>query len=1115
MNSRILVLLLGIITLATLLSAQEMVPYPNTNKIGLETQTKVYSSSRIAPEYAFTRTPIPLMTSYYDYMIGSYRGLPLQVIPNNAGGGYFMTYHGRRMPSSIRRVFYSYINSQGNIVDNSEISTEQAIEGYPTLAVDPVSGKPLYAWHGNYDADTQYEIKCAADAFLSGLSGLFTYQMIINNPTTITAPDGIVTTDNDFNWPTAVIGPSPIPGKRRIYVVTTNSVSHSLYPVENPYIAYADFNEADIENSNNFVWSYTSIPEQNQWNVDITWRRPFYDITCDNAGNLYYAGYHTAYESDGTTPINEPDLDVFICPNYGQGSWRRVSSSSHLNMWNPPTSPTDTTGYFVSLVTGQPYGDNGDIYFAIKNSGHLNVSMDNEGKLHICAIWALTNCDNHYYSNFQYVKEFVFDPQTETFTIKDICPQKDPADTFNTTFCPWDLEAPFGEVDEFSNIAPSNPLMVSDWPYPHWDDTAHDNTMQFHYNNIKITNANEQGMMAAVWQNSERARRFNKYGDYQYSAYENTPEIWISVSPDNGNTWSEPIILNNVETFELEGIKPMWVYPANFVKYVGMQGEHKIGKLGLMFYNDYTWGSNVINPPYHMNQDGGQVMFTELQIVFPAQPPTEDPFGEPIVLSSSMTVMAGVQINGDMASEGDVVAAYVNIDGIPQLRGKETVQVIDGVAGCLLQVYTETNGEIVYFKVWDASTNIVYFVEETLNSIVNGTIGEYPQDLFWLHAGTSRLQIINLQTGWNMISLNVHPESMDITDIFNDIMSSMVMIKSPDGVFVPDNPYNTLTSLADGKGYFVKVSSPCNLLVYGNAINLAQPINLNLGWNLIGYTPQITLNLVVALANIADHLIQIKGEEGVYEPNNPFSNLSILRPGKAYWIKVNTSCSLVYPPYGKQDVIYQPVLAYKKYGTPIVKTNSQTVLCSLNELAQEGDILAALVNGELRGLSSIKKNNGITGALINIFTEEAGEIIHFKLIKKDSETVFNLIPDLLSAPGEAIGNYAQGIYYNLTPDQNQVPEIKTALISAYPNPFTSSTSISLSMGKEKSSIQLNIYNLRGQKVKTLFEGTLESGIHNLIWDATDDKGRKVASGIYYCKLHSAGKSQLLKLLILK
>ena len=1115
MNSRILVLLLCIIALATILPAKEMAPYSYPNKIEIEPQTKVYSSSRIVPEYTFTRTPISIMTSYYDYMIGSYHSLPLQIIPDNAEGGYFMTYHGRRMASGTRRVFYSYISPQGEIIANNEISDQNLNEGYPTLAVDPVSGKPLYAWHGNFDADLEYEIKFASDAFLDGITGLFHYQIIFDNPIIIDPPDGPITYDNDFDWPTAVIGPSPIAGKRRIYVVATNSVTHSSYPVENPYIAYADFNEEDIEEGNDLVWSYTSIPELNQWNVDMNWRRPFHSITCDNSGNLYYAGYHTAYANDGITPINEPDLDVFICPNYGQGTWRRVSSSSHLNMWNPPTSPTDNTGYFVSPVTGQPYGDNGDIYFGINNSGHLNASVDNEGRVHVFAIWAFKNSDDYYYPNYQYVKEFIFNPQTETFTIKDICPQKDPADTFNTTFCPWDLEPPFGEVDEFSNIAPSNPLIVSDWPYPHWDDTAHSDAMQFHYNNCKITNANEEGMMAAVWQNSERARRFNKFGDMQYLAYANTPEIWIAVSPDNGNTWSEPIILNNVDTPQFAGLKPMWVYPANKIKYIGMQEGHKVGKLALMFYNDYTWGSNVITPPYHMNPDGGQVMFTELQIVFPVQLPTEDPFGEPIVLSSSMTVMAGVQINGVMASEGDVVAAYVNVNGVPQLRGKETVQVIDGVAGCLLQVYTETNGEIVYFKVWDASTNRVYFAEETLNSIVNGTIGEYPQNLFWLNFGTSQLQIINLQTGWNMISLNVHPESMDITDIFNDIMSNIVMIKSPNGVFIPDNPYNTLTNLADGKGYFVKVSSPCNLLVNGIAIDVAQPINLNPGWNLIGYTPQVTLNTGAALANIATHLIQIKGEEGVYETNNPFSNLNVLHPGKAYWIKVNASCNLVYPLSGKQNIIFQPVLSCKKYGTPIVKTNSQTVLCSLNELAQEGDILATLVNEELRGLSYIKKNNGITGALINIFTEEAGEIIQFKLIKKDSDEVYNFLPDLLSAPGEAIGNYEQGIFYNLIPDQNQIPEINTALISAYPNPFTNSTSISLIMGKEKSPIQLNIYNLRGQKVKTLFDGTLDSGNHNLIWDATDDNGRKVASGIYYCKLHSAGKNQLLKLLLLK
>ena len=41
----------------------------------------------------------------------------------------------------------------------------------------------------------------------------------------------------------------------------------------------------------------------------------------------------------------------------------------------------------------------------------------------------------------------------------------------------------------------------------------------------------------------------------------------------------------------------MWVYPADKVLFVGMQGEHKVGKLGFMFYNDFTWGSNAITLP--------------------------------------------------------------------------------------------------------------------------------------------------------------------------------------------------------------------------------------------------------------------------------------------------------------------------------------------------------------------------------------------------------------------------------------------------------------------------------------------------------------------------------------
>jgi hypothetical protein len=296
-------------------------------------------------------------------------------------------------------------------------------------------------------------------------------------------------------------------------------------------------------------------------------------------------------------------------------------------MWNPDSSPTDTTGYFDSPVSGAPYGDNGELYFALAsgNTSHINATFDNLGRIHVFGVWSLQNIDGYYYPEMEFVKEFVFDPVTEEFSINEVYPQKDPNDDYNTAFCPWDFQPPFGEVDEYvqDTTGAWGISVATAWPFPHWDDTAHDDAMEFHYNNCKITIANEEGMMAAVWQDSRRARDYNYIGDTEMIDYANTPEIWISLSSDNGNSWSEPIILNNVDTPEFSGIKPMWVYPADKIQYVGTVDGQKIGKLGFMFYNDYTWGANVIDPPYHQNPDGGQVMFMEMQFSMPV--PNDDP----------------------------------------------------------------------------------------------------------------------------------------------------------------------------------------------------------------------------------------------------------------------------------------------------------------------------------------------------------------------------------------------------------------------------------------------------------------------------------------------------------
>jgi len=606
---------------------------PTSNKRPIDTPQGIsIPQNRTEPAYTFTKLPTALITNYYDYMIGSYNGLPLRVIPQTQGGGYFMTYHGRRQPTGTRRVFYAYVDSQGNIVNNNEITSVQNAEGYPTVAVDPVSGKPFYAWHANADADGEYEVQITSDAFIAGIAGLFNdIQLASDGPVTVTSPSGVTTTNNEFIWPTAQIGPSPVAGKRRIYVAMRNSVTATQGPSENLYIAYADFDGSDIENGVPLTWSHTSIPEMDDWNVDDEWRRPFHAITTDDAGNLYYAGYHFAVAADGTTDIVEADMDVFKCPNYGQGTWTRVSDFSNIPAWNPPATPGGTAGYFTD-DNNTPYPDTA-LSFNLANSSHINAVVDNNGKIHVLGVWALSTNEGTYYPAMQFIKEFVFDPATNDYEVREVYPQQDHTDTFNQCFMPWDMEAPWGEVDEYGGNATEGyyPLIATDWPFPHWDTTAHSDAMLFHYNNTKISEPNDQGMMVAVWQNAQRARWFNYYSDTDYSAYANTPEIYISVSPNNGGIWSEPIVLENVGDAEFTGIKPMWVYPADKVIYTGMQGNSKVGKVGFMFYNDFTWGSNAITPSYHPTADGGEVMFMEMQIVFPPSTATDDPGVAPVV----------------------------------------------------------------------------------------------------------------------------------------------------------------------------------------------------------------------------------------------------------------------------------------------------------------------------------------------------------------------------------------------------------------------------------------------------------------------------------------------------
>ncbi len=71
----------------------------------------------------------------------------------------------------------------------------------------------------------------------------------------------------------------------------------------------------------------------------------------------------------------------------------------------------------------------------------------------------------------------------------------------------------------------------------------------------------------------------------------------------------------------------------------------------------------------------------------------------------------------------------------------------------------------------------------------------------------------------------------------------------------------------------------------------------------------------------------------------------------------------------------------------------------------------------------------------------------------------------------------------------------------YPNPFNPTTTIRFDL-PESSVLTLTIYNMNGQKVKELANGSYSAGIHNVSWDSKDSFGRTVPSGVYIYRLQS-------------
>ncbi|HQQ68505.1 MAG TPA: T9SS type A sorting domain-containing protein, partial [Candidatus Cloacimonadota bacterium] len=133
-------------------------------------------------------------------------------------------------------------------------------------------------------------------------------------------------------------------------------------------------------------------------------------------------------------------------------------------------------------------------------------------------------------------------------------------------------------------------------------------------------------------------------------------------------------------------------------------------------------------------------------------------------------------------------------------------------------------------------------------------------------------------------------------------------------------------------------------------------------------------------------------------------------------------------------------------------------------------------------------------------------------------TGLNLMPYDLAGNWRIWGNIIDmGCYeYGSDPwvsnDDPTIPALQNGQLSAYPNPFTAFTNLKVILPSNKDNIlpivttaSIDIYNIRGQKVKSISLDPRKASEQLTYWDGRDDAGRMCSSGIYFLNLSVNGK----------
>ena len=118
-----------------------------------------------------------------------------------------------------------------------------------------------------------------------------------------------------------------------------------------------------------------------------------------------------------------------------------------------------------------------------------------------------------------------------------------------------------------------------------------------------------------------------------------------------------------------------------------------------------------------------------------------------------------------------------------------------------------------------------------------------------------------------------------------------------------------------------------------------------------------------------------------------------------------------------------------------------------------------------------------------------------------------------------VNTKAQELKFDFNPIELTAPKVQVlpkdfSLAQNYPNPFNPTTTVSYAL-PTNAFVKLVVYNILGQKVKTLVDEEQTAGFRQVVWNGQNDRGETVGSGIYFYRIQAGSFTKTAKMSLLK